>query len=205
MLYQDELMHPESVAVWVGDFQTENEFTTYLGQPFERDFGFRLDLDDLPEDSVVLPEKRTLARYNELLQSVSIGRLLSQWSGEDWIHEAERVCLLRGITKAKAMLRFLNLRYRQDLCVHSNAALKFVGNVPWPAGRQRWNELQSHLITLPPFPVLRRRVYGEGTLFSWEGVFISMCGKALPATKTCLVNSLLPAIRHHRMEISDWM
>ena len=169
MIYQDELIDPESVAVWAGDFETEDDFAMYLGQPFERDFGFLLDLDDLPDDSLVFPERRTRARYNELLQKVSARTLLSKWSGEDWIEEGERTCLASGVREAKLMVRFLNLRYRERMCRNGGAPLRFVGNVQWPGGRRRWEELQNNTIQVPPFPSLRRQRLENGTLLFWKG------------------------------------
>jgi hypothetical protein len=169
MIYQDQLIAPQTVALWAGDFETEDEFATYLGQPFERDFGFLLDVDDLPDDSLVFPERRTRARYNELLQKVSARTLLSKWSGEDWIAEGEQMCLASGLPEAKLMIRFLNLRYPEEMCRNGDASLRFVGNVQWPGGRRRWEELQNRTMHVRPFPLMTRHRYEDGRLSCWKG------------------------------------
>jgi hypothetical protein len=40
MIYQEDLRAAEFLALWIGDVANEDALVTYLGTPFEDDFGF---------------------------------------------------------------------------------------------------------------------------------------------------------------------
>src|SRR4051812_2559397 len=91
MPYQDELLEGEVVSIWAGDLDTADALTEYFGQPFERDFGFLLDQDDLPEVANSPMRGPTISLRNPSLERVDVRTLLEafSWSG-DWANDAEQ-------------------------------------------------------------------------------------------------------------------
>lgn len=171
MPYQDELLEGEVVSIWVGNLESEDAVVEYLGQPFERDFGFLLDDDELPEIAGSLTERRPSRRASTApLQKLELRELFEALSiSQDWVDEAEQSCRERGIHVAKLVIAFPHLRYRPDLCRNPQAPVQFIGSFPWPSGQGDWQERLKAQVISPPFPTLRRRVFGDGDLFAWEG------------------------------------
>jgi Domain of unknown function (DUF6985)/Immunity protein 22 len=170
MVYQDDLREEQVVAIWVGDFENEDDLTEYVGQPFEKDFGFLLDQEDLPAYAVNFPESSSRRRYGRSLLKAEVHDLLAafDWS-DDWKDEAERLCRQKGFDSASIVLVFPNLRYCEELSRNPQSRLQFIGNVLWIGGREQWQARLKTLIDSPPFPVLVRRPFGDGDLFTWEG------------------------------------
>jgi len=181
LIYQEDLRECQVVAIWAGDIDNEGELSEYLASPFEGDFGFLLDYDDLPEFTRVFSESRVHAQYNRPFIKTDVGELLRgfSWSNE-WADEAVRLCRQKGLKSVKTVVAFPNLRYREDLCRNARAPLRFTANLRWPGGAKLWAELQRHRIVMPPFPKLKilhdtTQVACEGertnlTLTSWTGI-----------------------------------
>lgn len=170
MPYQDELLEGTVVSVWAGNLESEDAVIEYLGQPFEHDFGFLLDDDDLPEIAGSALETRSRRASTVPLQKLEMRALFEALtSSQDWVEEAVEVCRERGIDGAKIVLAFPHLRYRPDLCRNPQAPFQFIGTFPWPSGRRDWQERLKAQVIGPPFPVLRRRPFGDGDLFACEG------------------------------------
>lgn len=220
MVYQEDLREEQAVAIWVGNIGIEGDLTDYLGTPFESDFGFLLDYDDLPEFSRSFSEPRLHAHYNRPFLKTDVGQLLSALacSGE-WIDEAVRLCRRKGFYSAKTVVVFQNLRYppeleptgktapglfgealrRLGLSNQTECKLHFVGNLPWPSGKQAWADMQSKRTVMPPFPKLIRHDFsGEGSdlwhwkakvsLESWKGfaTYSDISSMGWSPTKGCL-------------------
>jgi hypothetical protein len=169
MACQEDLREGQIVAVWVGDFDNESDLNEDLGQPFETDFGFVLDDDDLPDFATSFSEPRLHAHYNRPFPEADIRELLAAFSWSDeWIDEAGRLCRQRGFDAAKTVLVFPHLRYREELCRNSQARLHFIGHVLWIGGRVQWESRLNARVHVSPFPVLVRKEFGDGDLFSWK-------------------------------------
>jgi hypothetical protein len=170
MVYQDDLREEQVAAIWVGNFENEDDLTEYIGQPFEKDFGFLLDQDDLPAYAANFPESSSHRRYGRPLLKAEVRDLLAafDWS-DDWKVEAERLCHQKGFDSASIIVVFPNLRYREELYRNAQTRLQFVGNVLWLGGREQWQARLKMLVDSPPFPVLVRKPFAAGDLFSWEG------------------------------------
>lgn len=172
-VYQEELRTKQVAAFWAGDVGTEGDLTEYFGTPFERDFGFLLDYEELPEFTRIFTEPRLHAHYNRPFVKSDIGQLLATFSlSKELVKEVERLCRDKGIHEAKTVVVFLSLQYREELCRNLDAPLRFIGNVDWPEGVEHWARLQSKRLLMPPFPKLIRRDFGEegDGLFMWEGI-----------------------------------
>jgi hypothetical protein len=170
MPYQDELLQGEVVSIWAGDLDTMDDVTEYFGQPFERDFGFLLDQDDLPEIASLPMRGPTVSLHNPSLERADVRELIDAFSwSSDWAMSAEQLCRKKGIDAGKLVVAFPHLNYRPELCRNPQAPLRFIGTFPWPGGRGDWQErLQAQVIS-PPFPILRRHAFGDGELFAWRG------------------------------------
>lgn len=170
MLYQDELLESQVVSIWVGDLNSIDDVTEYLGQPFERDFGFLLDRDDLPRYTILPMEGPDVSLGNPPLERVDVRQLIEvfSWSG-DWADEAEQACRRQGIDAAKLVVVFLSLRYRPDLVRNPKAPIRFIGTFPWPSGQDDWLARLEEQVVCPPFPVLRCLSFANDELFAWSG------------------------------------
>src|SRR6266478_3102087 len=171
MPYQDELLEGEVVSIWVGDLETEDTVIEYLGQPFERDFGFLLDDDEPPEIAGSLREARPSRRASTApLQKLEIRELLEALScSQSWVNEAQQACHQEGLDSARIVIAFPHLKYRPHLCRNPRAPVRFIGNFPWPGGRGDWQKRLKAQVISPPFPTLRGRVFGDGDLYAWGG------------------------------------
>ena len=49
MMRQQDLTEGHVVAIWVGDFDDYESMDEYIGEPFERDYGFHLNERSMPE------------------------------------------------------------------------------------------------------------------------------------------------------------
>lgn len=169
MIYQDDLREAEIVAVWAGDAENESDLNEYLGQPFESDYGFLLDQDDLPEFVVTFSEPRLHAHYNRPFLQADVRELLSGFSWSDeWRDEAERCCRRIGCDTAKTVVVFPNLRYRENLARNTQSRLRFIGNFDWPGGRDLWKARLDACLDCPPFHTLTREVFNDDGLFTWK-------------------------------------
>jgi hypothetical protein len=170
MPYQDQLLEGQVVSIWAGDLDSTDDVTEYLGQPFERDFGFLLDQDDLPEIASSPRRGPGVSLRNPPLEHVDVKELIEAFSwSRDWANDAEQSCRERGIDAARLMVAFPHLRYRPELCRNLEAPLRFIGNFPWPGGRNDWRERLKAQVISPPFPILKRKEFGDGELFAWKG------------------------------------
>jgi hypothetical protein len=171
MPYQDELLEGAVVSLWVGDLESEDAVMEYLGQSFERDFGFLLDDDDPPEIAGSLGEPRRSRRASTArLQKLEIRELLEALScSHGWIDEAEQGCHEQGLDAARIIIAFHHLSYRPALCRNPQAPVRFIGTFAWPGGRGNWEEKLKAQVISPPFPTLRGRAFGDGDLFAWGG------------------------------------
>ena len=171
MLYQEDLREGQVVAVFVGDIETEGHLNEYLGTPFESDFGFLLDYDDLPEFSRTFSEPRLHAHHNRPFLKTDVRELIEgfSWSAE-LKQQAEQACRAKGFDSVKTVVVFPNLRYREELCHNSQGRLRFVANLPWPGGVESWAALQSKRVVRPPFPKLIRHDFGDegSNLWYWK-------------------------------------
>jgi hypothetical protein len=170
MPYQEDLLNGQRVSIWAGDINSTDEVTEYFGQPFERDFGFLLDQDDLPVIVNSPMRGHGFSLRNPPLERVDIRELIEviSWSG-GWADDAELSCRERGIEAAKLLVAFPHLDYRPDLCQNSEAPVRFIGCFPWPSGREDWEARLKAQVIWPPFPILRRRAFADGELFAWKG------------------------------------
>lgn len=173
MPYQDELLVGRMVSIWVGNLDTADDVAEYFGQPFERDFGFLLDQEDLPEIANSPKRGPSISLRNPPLDLVNIRKLIDAfaWS-EDWMNEVARACQRQGIDTAKLMVAFPHLNYPPELCRNTEAPLRFIGNFPWPGGRDDWQARNETQIIHPPFPILRRDSsswIGRVHLEAWRG------------------------------------
>ncbi|MBN9690048.1 MAG: hypothetical protein J0M24_07395 [Verrucomicrobia bacterium] len=170
MTFQDELQEGMTVSLWAGDLATADEVTGYLGQPFEREFGFLLDRDDLPWISFQPSQAPFTSRRNPQLEKVPVRELLDAipWATE-WAAEAEKSCIAAGIPTARVVLAFPHLRFRREQPQTPQPSLTHVGCFAWPGGQADWDERKAAEIILPPLPRLRRTCFGEGELYSWSG------------------------------------
>ena len=145
MLYQEDLRESLVRALWVGDVRDEDALLTYLGQPFEDDFGFLLDLDEFPEFAYSFESQRNPPDLNDpsrrrtstvpFDQNVDIRKLMAVLSESGaWVSDAVRQCQAQGVRTTTIALAFSTLRYRPELCRNAQAPLRFVGNVAWPEG-----------------------------------------------------------------------
>lgn len=171
MPYQDELLVGNVISVWVGNLEHEDAVIEYLGQPFERDFGFLLDEQDLPEIAgAAAGTRRGWRAMLAAFRQPSVRELFETLSlGHDWIEQAEQVCRERGITHAKTALAFPHLKYLPALCQNPNAPFQFIGTFPWLSGEDDWQKRLKERVISPPFPKLTGRPFSDGELFSWTG------------------------------------
>ncbi|HAB19463.1 MAG TPA: hypothetical protein DCE44_23910 [Verrucomicrobiales bacterium] len=81
-------------------------------------------------------------------------------------------CRRLGLPSAKSAIAFRNLSYRPKLGVNPNAPLRFVGNFPWPEGRETWEASEQLRLHRPPFPKLIKQhlTEGDGRIISWDGI-----------------------------------
>jgi hypothetical protein len=88
------------------------------------------------------------------------------------VKEAAGLCSAKGLSSAKVVLIFPNLRYREELCRNPMAPLRFIGNLHWPGGSDAWEALQSRRLHMLPFPTLVLRDFGEDDdgPASWKGI-----------------------------------
>lgn len=181
MIYQEDLREGQVVAIWAGDVDNEGELAEYLGTPFENDFGFLLDYEDLPEFTRSFSEPRLHAHYNRPFLKTDVRDLIAGFSwANEWTDEAERLCREKGLNSVKTVVVFPNLRYREELCRNPQGRLHFIGNLLWLGGAESWAALQRNRIIMPPFPRLivnktEHEAECEGnrsviTLVSWKGI-----------------------------------
>ncbi|HEX5221748.1 MAG TPA: hypothetical protein VFZ59_19440 [Verrucomicrobiae bacterium] len=171
MLYQEDLREAQVVAVWVGDIETEGDLAEYLGTPFESDFGFLLDLDDLPEFSRSFDEPRFHAHHNRPFLKTDVSELIEAFSWPtDLKDQTARACREKGFDRVKTVVVFPHLRYREELCRNLHGQLHFIANLPWSEGEELWATLQSKRIIAPPFPKLIRHEFGDegSNLWYWK-------------------------------------
>jgi hypothetical protein len=170
MPYQDELLESCVVSLWAGDLESTDDVTEYLGQPFERDFGFLLDQDDLAEIAHAPMRGPTFSLRNPPLERVSVRQLIESFSlCGDWANPAVQSCHEQGIDAARLIVAFPHLRYRPDLCRNPKAPLRFIGSFPWPGGHVDWQARLKAQVNCPPFPILRRHSFDDGELFALKG------------------------------------
>jgi hypothetical protein len=196
VIYHEDLREGEVLAIWVGNVRDEDELITYLGAPFENDFGFLLDDDEsAPEFTYSFESRRNPPDLNNPARrractipfdrEVDVRKLMDAFSHSGaWVEDAVRQCHAQGVTSTTVAVAIANLRYRPELCRNAQAPLRFIGNVRWPEGRQLWEESQQKRLIRPPFPKLIRCSYGEGSeSFNWRGVvhLDSWKGFATPA------------------------
>jgi hypothetical protein len=171
MLYQEELRKAESLALWAGDFQDEDALVTYLAEPFEEDFGFRIDLDAPPEYACVYSgyENRRRLTSSKPIEPKAVSELLTilGLSGS-CLRQAVSAFEIAGFSSTKVVVAFANLSYRPELGRDSGAPLRFVGNVSWSDGRQHWETTEKLRVVIPPFPKLLR--HDVGGYFDWQGI-----------------------------------
>lgn len=175
MLYQEELRKAETLALWAGDFQDEDAVVTYLGAPFERDFGFLLDDTSPPEYACVYPgyQNRRRMASSKPIETKNASDLFGILGlAGPCLREALSAFAQKGFQSTKVIVVFLNLGYRPELCRNPNSPLRFVCNVSWPDGRELWEMSEKQRLVAPPFPKLVRRTFGDGDrgLFHWEGI-----------------------------------
>ncbi len=169
-VYQDEHLEAKVVSIWAGDLEAADDVAEYFGQPFERDFGFLLDQNDLPEIASSPIRGPSASLRNPPLERVEVRELIDGFSWSvDWANEAEHSCRKYGIDAAKVIAAFPHLKHRPDLRRNPQSARKFVGNFPWPGGEGDWEERLKLQVTSPPFPTLRRRMFGESAVSNWRG------------------------------------
>lgn len=173
MIYQEDLRAAETLALWIGNVESEDALITYLGQPFETDFGFGLDLDSLPDYACSYPnpgERRRLTSSRPF-EPLSIHDLLRKlpYPGR-WLDEAILVARSASIETAKVVVAFPNLRYQPEFALNPDSPLSFLGNIPWPAGAELWTETQKLRVRQSPFPTLVQDQVDANTHSGWTGI-----------------------------------
>lgn len=173
MIYQEDLRAAETLALWIGNVESEDALITYLGQPFETDFGFGLETDSFPEYACSYPnlkERRRLAS-NRPFDRLSIRELLQKLPFQGpWLNEALLLARSVGVDSAKVAVAFPNLRYRLELAANPDPPLRFLGNIPWLAGAEQWTEMQKIRLRQPPFPTLVQDSIDSDTYSGWNGI-----------------------------------
>jgi hypothetical protein len=170
MPYQDELLEGQVISIWAGDLDTKDDVTEYFGRPFESDFGFLLDQDDLPEIAYSPMRGPTFSLRNPPLERVDVRELLEDFSSSpDWARDAKQSCREQRIDAVKLVVVFPHLKYRAELCRNPNSPVRFIGTFSWPGGYDDWQERLRAQVVCPPFPVLRRHSFADEKLFAWNG------------------------------------
>ncbi len=173
MIYQEELRAPETVAVWVGDMLDEDGLISYLAKPFEDDFGIILNDEDPLEYacSYPKPHERRRCLSTRPFESLPVSELLAEFPLEgDWRQPVAGAARAVGIDATKAVIILPSLRYRPELIRNPSAQLRFLGNFPWPEGREFWAASESLRLRHPPFPILVRRLEAGGLFVGWKGI-----------------------------------
>jgi hypothetical protein len=122
MRHQDEFSAPGTISVWIGDFQTDDQFDDYmnLSRQFESDFGFRIN-DRGIREGVVEASPKPIA---ELVRG------FSNW--ESFCSAVVEAAKKFGVERATTMIVFYTVRFDPSkVSTKPNAPLRFIGAFPF--------------------------------------------------------------------------
>ena len=118
-LHQDDITVKGRIAVWIGQFTDETQADDYLNldRGFERDFGFRIADDRVPELAVTP-------------QAVAIRELVEGFScWQDYANAVIEAATCAGISSASTMLVFRWVEFDPlRIVTNPRAPLRFLGN-----------------------------------------------------------------------------